>query len=249
MPALNRFVFLCIAERQAICTAILSQLGHDFELVTHPREVVRLCVEGDVAGVLLDTISSVRVGIHEMAAVYDMGINIPVLRVSGWEAGVPIAMCNAPFRKGPLEQSLREIVSGDPSWNHPTYLRRTLRVPLPTRIEIRDDAEEIKGYGINASVTGTFVLTWDSPRLGEIVTVRFLDLPFSFETKARVCRSTPWDAAKKIPGCGLAFLEKPPEDFRHMIADIHFRRIAGMSTECAGAEFLDPEAVFPIHIA
>lgn len=245
MPALNRFVLLCVAEREAICRQVLARFDYQFELVEHPREVVRLCVEGDVAGVLLDTISSVRVGMHEMAAVYDMGINIPVLRVSGWEADAPIAMCNAPFRKGELGQCLREITAHDPSWRHPTYARSTLRVPMPTRILIQNELAEIKGYGVNASVTGIFAVAWEPPRLETIVALHFLDLPFSFKAKARVCRATPWETPGRIPGCGLAFLEKPPSDFCHMIAEIHFRHLSGASTDNSTSEISDPAVIFP----
>jgi hypothetical protein len=245
MPEPNRFALLCIAERKATCTRALSRLGHPFELVAHPREVVRLCVEGEVAAVLLDTISSVRVGIHEMAAVYDMGIDIPVLRVSGWDGQEPIAMCNAPFRKGPLEQCLREIASDDPSWSHPIYRRHSLRVPLPTRIEIRDGRGTLKGYGVNASVTGIFALCWDPPDVQELVELHFLDLPFLFQAQARVHRNAPWDGSRQIPGCGLSFVERTPDIYRHMISDIHFRRLSKMVVDDPGTEIYDPGSVFP----
>lgn len=244
--SLPRFAVLCIAERESACTAVLGGLPFRFRLVVRPRDLMRSCVEGDVAGAIVDTVSALRVGIHEMAAIYDMGINMPVLRVSGWESGEPMAMCNAPFKKMPLPQALEEIARQDPSWNHPLYPRRNLRVPMPSRVLINPDTpQELRGYCSNASIGGIYVMTWQPPEEHSKVQVRLLDLPFPLECEATVKRSVTWEDAATVPGCGLTFAEDVlPEAYRHLIADVHFRRLAGGNTTEVTTDIPNPSTVF-----
>ncbi|MEN9354071.1 MAG: hypothetical protein RL318_1396 [Fibrobacterota bacterium] len=242
-----KFAVLCIAEREESCTKVLAELPFRFRLVVRPRDLMRSCVEGDVIGALVDTVSALRVGIHEMAAIYDMGINMPVLRVSGWEAGEPVAMCNAPFKKMALLQALTQIAAEEPSWNHPLYPRRNLRVPLPSRVLINPgQPDEVRGYCSNASIGGAYVMTWEPPKEGTLVTVRLLDLPFPMECQAQVRRSVTWEQPSTVPGCGLIFTtDQIPDAYRHLIADVHFRRLAGGATAEVTTDIPNPSTVFP----
>lgn len=242
-----RFAVLCIAEREDACAKVLALLPFRFRLVTKPRDLMRSCVEGDVIGALVDTVSALRVGIHEMAAIYDMGINMPVMRVSGWESGEPVAMCNAPFKKSPLLVALTQISQQDPSWNHPLYTRRNLRVPLPSRVLLNPGTpEETRGYCSNASIGGVYVMSWAPPTEGSTVRIRLLDLPFPLECNALVRRSVTWEQASTVPGCGIVFNpEDIPDGYRHLIADVHFKRLAGGATAEVTTDIPDPSSVFP----
>jgi PilZ domain len=246
MAETTRFVVLCIAEREAICTEVLSKLPFRFRLVVRPRDVMRSCLEGDVAGALIDAVSALRVGIHEMAAIYDMGINLPVLRVSGWEAGAPMAMCNAPFKKLPILEALTQISQDDAGWQHPIYSRKNLRVPMPSRVLIQSNGVAQKAYCANASIKGAYLICWDAPSQDEVVNVTFLDLPFPMSCDAVVRRNVPWNSPKSIPGCGLSYLEdQMPDEYRHLIVDIHFQRQTGSNTTEISTDIPEPSSVFP----
>jgi len=246
MAETTRFVVLCVAEREAACTEVLSKLPFRFRLVVRPRDLMRSCLEGDVAAALVDSVSALRVGIHEMAAIYDMGINLPVLRVSGWESGEPMAMCNAPFKKLPILEALTQIAQADPGWNHPIYRRKNLRVPMPSRVLIERNGTVQQAYCSNASIKGVYLICWDAPGMDEMVKLTFLDLPFPMSCNAVVRRQVPWHLPQGIPGCGLSYIDtQMPDQYRHWIVDIHFQRQTGSGSAEISTDIPEPSSVLP----
>jgi hypothetical protein len=220
------FLLLSTADRRPLFDAVLE--GIPVRSVATVLEAVRQCVSDPPLAVLMDLSSTLHSGVAETAPLYDLGIDLPILRCTGGGEAPWIAMCQAPFRRLPLAQAVQEIAAGDLSWKHPVHLRRFVRVSRNARILFAAHGTEEwkRGNTQSMSVSGLFLMTQDAPPVGTDVDVRLLDCA---EDEIR-CTGTVvwvhrWEEGTHIPGCGLNFDQSTvPEELGNFLADSFFKR-------------------------
>lgn len=191
-------------------------------------EAVRSCVSDPGRAVLMDMATTLHAGVSETAPLYELGIDLPILRCTQSESGVWTAMCQAPFKRLPLQNALDEIAGRDPSWRHPKYIRRFVRVPLTSRVRYRILGQKtwLKGNCSNASISGLFLLAMDIVPIASELEVEIIDLAEPTQgLRAMVTWSHSWDQGPHLPGMGLDFDRKTvPTSFREALAELYVRR-------------------------
>ena len=126
------FLLLASPERAPLFDEVLG--GVDCIRVSTVLDAVKQVVSDPPAAVLMDLASTLHAGVSETAPLYDLGVDLPILRCTGG-AGAPwIGMCQAPFKRMPLREAIAEIDADDPSWKHPVNLRRYVRVNQNARV-------------------------------------------------------------------------------------------------------------------
>lgn len=180
--------------------------------------------------ILVDMASTLHAGVSESARLYDLGIDMPVLRCTQSEAGVWTAMCQAPFKRLALPSALREIAQGDASWAHPKFVRRTVRVGLQSRVRFRRRGGEgvwARGNTLNASVGGVFLLTQDVEASATPLEFEMVDVPGKPTLSGSVVWATSWDEGARLPGMGVRLdPESVSAGYRKHLADLFTRRDA-----------------------
>lgn len=220
------FMLLASPERLPLFDEVLE--GVECVRVSTVLDGVRHCVSDPPAAVLMDLASTLHAGVSETAPLYDLGIDLPILRCTGGNGQPWISMCQAPFKRLPLEQAIAEIAAGDPSWKHPVNLRRFVRVNQNARVWFRKSPEGdwIKANCQSMSVSGLFLLTLDPAPVGSDIELRILD---TTPLEVKICGSVVWihhwDDGPHIPGCGVNFdRDTVPDSFRDYLAHSFFSR-------------------------
>ena len=137
-------------------------------------------------------------------------------------------MCQAPFKRLPLQQAISEIQSMDPSWKHPVNLRRYVRVNQNARLLFRKIGSETwkRANSQSMSVSGGFLFTLEPDPVGSELEIRVLDLSVDeIVINASVVWVHKWEDGPHMPGCGVNFDRATvPVDFRDHLANSFFRR-------------------------
>ena len=221
------FLLLSTEDRRPLFDEVL--VARPVRSVTTVLEAVRQCVFDPPLAVLMDLSSTLHSGVAETAPLYDLGIDLPILRCTGGGESPWIAMCQAPFKRVPLAQAVEEIFRCDPSWKHPSNMRRFVRVSYNARVLF-----SVSGIGgawkrantQSMSVSGLFLLTQEAPAVGSDIAVRIMDcgeeeIPIS----ASVIWVHRWEEGPHIPGCGLDFDRSTvPDTLGHFLANSFFKR-------------------------
>lgn len=223
--AQRSFLVLSTAERRPLFDEVLE--GRPVRTAFSVLEAVRMCVVDPPLAIFMDLSSTLHSGVAETAPLYDMGIDLPILRCTGGGENPWIAMCQAPFRRLPLSEAIEEISRGDIVWKHPTHLRRFVRVSQNARVlfAARNTQDWIRANTQSMSVSGLFVMTQQAPAVGSDVDVRILDCG---EDEIR-CAGTVvwihrWEEGSHIPGCGVNFdRDTVPPELGHFLADSFFK--------------------------
>lgn len=201
------FLLLASPERNALFEGVLS--GQEWRAVPTVREAVRHCVSDPPAAILMDFASTLHSGVAETAPLHELEIDLPILRCTGGGDSPWTAMCQAPFRRLPLEQAVEEIARGEVSWKHPTHPRRFVRVGRNARILFRPRGSEggwTQGNAQSMSVSGLFVFTREPAAVGTDLEVRILDCaPQEIALQAAVSWVHLWEDGPHLPGIGLDF--------------------------------------------
>ena len=220
------FLLLSTPERQGLFDEVLE--GRAARIVHSVREVVRQCVCDPPLAVLIDLSSTLHSGVAETAPLYNLGIDLPILRCTGGGPQNPwIAMCQAPFKRLPLSQAVEEIGAGEISWKHPVNLRRYVRVAHNARILFSsEDGLWRKGNAQSMSVSGLFLLTQDAPAVGTDIRLRILDCgEGELSLKATTDWVHKWDEGPHLPGCGLNFDRATVDDaLSSFLADVFLKQ-------------------------
>jgi len=219
------FLLLTTPERRNLFDEVLTE--RTVRTVHSVREAVRQCVCDPPLAVLIDLSSTLHSGGAETAPLYNLGIDLPVLRCTGGTQGPWIAMCQAPFKRLPLSQAVEEIGAGEASWKQPVNMRRYVRVTHNARILL--SAQEgvwKKGNAQSMSVSGLFLLTLDAPAVGTDVSLRILDCgEGEIALKATTDWVHNWDEGPHLPGCGLNFDRSTVDDaLSGFLADAFFKQ-------------------------
>jgi hypothetical protein len=197
------------------------------ESFTSVSEIIKLCVANPPDAILVDMASTLHVGTSDTAPLYELGIDLPVLRCTQSPNGQWIAMCQAPFKRLELVQAVQEILSGDPSWRHPKYVRRFVRVDFMGRARFRPAGGEwVRGNFTSASISGLFLLSLEGMDVGAELEIEALDTTDPPPViRGNVTWVHRWEDGPHLPGMGIDFerASVPPE-FRMFLANEHVRR-------------------------
>lgn len=224
-PRKRSFLVVCTDERKPLFEEALQ--GSDFRQVTSVMAAVRDCVSHPPMGVLLDLASTLHAGVAETAPLYDLGIDLPILRCTGTKADALVAMCQAPFKRLPLSEALTEIAAGDPSWRNPANPRRYVRVKRNIRVLFRSAGAEhwVRGNAQSISISGLFLMTLDAPAVGTDVEIRILDAGEDIELRGSIVWVHHWEDGSHLPGCGVNFdPESVPAQMGRLLADWFFQK-------------------------
>jgi len=200
----------------------------ELRIVHSVADAVRGCVSDPGRAVLIDMATTLHAGVSETAPLYELGIDLPILRCNQSEAGVWTAMCQAPFKRLPLSAALREIAQLDPSWRHPKFLRRFVRVPLLSRLRFRprDSSEWLRGNCSNASISGLFLMTLDTQPIGSEIEIELVDAGGPGRlVRGMVTWVHAWEDGPHLPGMGVDFdLASVSTEFRTYLAETYLHR-------------------------
>lgn len=219
------FLVVCTEERKALFEQALQ--GYDCRQVTSVMAAVRDCVAHPAMAVLLDLASTLHAGVAETAPLYDLGIDLPILRCTGTQADALVAMCQAPFKRVALLEALKEIASGDPTWKNPANPRRYVRVKRNIRVQFRitgaDEWQRANAQSV--SISGMFLMTIDPPPIGSDVQIRILDMDTPLELNGAVVWVHHWEDGRHLPGCGLSFdPDTVPPELGGVLAEWFFQK-------------------------
>jgi hypothetical protein len=220
------FVLLASTERQPLFDEVLE--GISCYRVASVLEAVKQCVSDPPAAVLMDLASTLHSGVSETAPLYDLGIDLPILRCTGGSGAPLVAMCQAPFKREPLSKALTEIGSGDASWKHPVNMRKFVRINQNARVWFRKQGAEgwRRANCQSMSVSGLFLLTLDPEPVGAEIELRILDTGSDeVAISGSVIWNHKWEDGPHIPGSGVNFDRTTvPETFRDFLANSFFTR-------------------------
>ena len=220
------FLLLASAERQPLFDEVLE--GYACHRVASVLEAVKQCISDPPAAVLMDLASTLHSGVSETAPLYDLGIDLPILRCTGGNGAPWVAMCQAPFKRDPLSKALTEICAGDASWKHPVNMRKFVRINQNARIWFRRQGspEWRRANCQSMSVSGLFLMTLDPEPVGTEIDLRILDTGVNeVAASGTVIWNHKWEDGSHTPGSGVNFDRSTvPESFRDFLANSFFSR-------------------------
>jgi len=201
------FLFVCARARQPQYAAALHALPYRVVFVDDVVQLLNHCIEGPPQAVLIDTVSSIRMGAVVVNALLELRTTWPILRCSIRPDGVVNALCATTDRHGTLTEALHGIAAGDPGWL-PRWKRRHVRVGVLCRARVRVGAEDRWRLGncVDLSCGGAFVVSYELYAAGDALEIELRDLlEQPTRLRAHVMRVRKWDDAPQLPGIGVAF--------------------------------------------
>lgn len=228
-PTIRHVYLVCSPDRASLYKECVAGTGLELRVVHSSMDAVHGVVEAPGQAVLLDMASTLHAGVSETARLYDLGVDMPILRCSQGEDGGWIAMCQAPFKRLPLSVALGEIARGDVSWRHPKFVRQFVRVRLQSRVRFRKLGEATwrRGNTLSASIADVFILSLEGEPVGTELELELLDVGDGLirNVQGVVTRATTWDDGPRLPGMGVALdsATVPPE-YRRFLADLYVRQ-------------------------
>lgn len=216
------FLILCQAARQPAYRALLAERPYEVRFVDSPELLLAHCVAHPPLGLLVDMLTSARMGPELLVATLNLGVTWPVMRVTLIDEQEARVLCFDPPCAGELLESLDEIAAGDPAWKHGTHHRRFVRLMLNSRVRFRSTTSEVwqRANSLNVSTGGVFLLTLEPPPVGERIELEILDLTAQPERMfGTVVHVNTWaDAPDDLPGVGVRLeLEGVSEELRQAL--------------------------------
>jgi hypothetical protein len=178
------------------------------EFVDGIEALLKVCLEHPPLALILEIGTAIRIGAERMSKFLNLGVNWPVMRCAVAPDGEARVMCFEPPHGEPLLSALSAIAAGDPSWRHPRFKRRHLRLNLPGRARVRIAGEERWRLGNldGISCGGAFVcMTCDAPPLKAEVEVELFDFQPRSMVRGTVVRQRSWEEGLLLPGIGIEF--------------------------------------------
>lgn len=203
------FLCLCSAEHQPQLRSQCAGAPHVVEFVETIDELLKKGLQHPPLGLVLEISTAVRLGAERMSRFLNLGVNWPIMRCAMGPEGAARVMCFEPPHGEPLVTALDAIAAGEPSWQHPRFKRRHLRLNLPGRVRVRQLGEERWRYGNLQGVScgGCFVaMTSDAPPICSVVDVELVDFdPKSLQVRGSVVWGRTWEESIELPGIGIEF--------------------------------------------
>lgn len=196
---------MCTPGREAPYLELAASPGFEVRLAPSSIDAFKDVVSDPGKALLVDMPSALHAGVSETGRLFDLGIDMPILRCTQAEDGSWTAMCQAPFKRMPLPQALREIAEGGGSWKHPKFVRRYVRVPLQTRARFRRSGETawMEGNIVNASAGGVFLLSMQVLDVGTQLDLELLDVATGISMAGLVAWVHRWEDGPRLPGMGV----------------------------------------------
>lgn len=218
------FLCLCSAEHQALIQAQCAASAHRIVFVETVDDVLKRGLELPPLALILEISTAIRIGAERMSKFLNLGVNWPVMRCAVGADGAARVMCFEPPHGESLLTALDAIAAGDPSWQHPRFKRRHLRLNLPGRVRLRPLTEERWRMGnlMGISCGGCFVaMTADAPPLESLLELELVDFePHGVLVQGEVVWTRSWDESLELPGIGIEFDPATVHDnFRQFITN------------------------------
>lgn len=203
-----RVFVLCLEERQALYKAHCEKWGDRVRFVDNIDDLFMEAADIPPYGVLVDIMTSVRMGAAVMNPLLNLEMAWPVARCRTAPDGSVSVICSEPRHNEPLAQALDGMMSEDPNWRHPRYKRRFIRVNVECRVRIHCEGESDwrVGNALNVSMAGAFVFM-QSPPPGKVkIELEFRDiLPAPTAHPAVTVWSRSWEVSPALPGLAIQF--------------------------------------------
>jgi hypothetical protein len=203
------FLGLCAVERQPPLAEICAGSGQRVVFVDDIGELLKHAIRQPPLALILEIATVVRCGAERMSKFLNLGVSWPVMRCSLQPDGEARIMCFEPAHGEPLLTALSAIAADDPSWRHPRFRRRHLRLNLPGRVRLRTTSEGPWRHGNLQGIScgGCFaIMTSDAPPVGAAVELELVDfVPASLPLRGKVAWTRPWEAGIELPGIGVEF--------------------------------------------
>lgn len=203
------FLCLCSAERQPLLAEHVARSPHRVEFVEQVEEVLVRGLDRPPLALLLEISTAIRFGAERMSRFLNLGVSWPVMRCVVGPDGDARVMCFEPPHGEALLPALDAIAAGDPSWQHPRFQRRHLRLHIPGRARVRvlDEERWRVGNLMGISCGGCFIaMTSDAPRLRDAVELEAIDFPADAQhVRGTVVWTRTWEESLEIPGVGIEF--------------------------------------------
>ena len=203
-----RVFVLCLEERQALYKAHCEKWGDRVRFVDNIDDLFMEAADIPPFGVLVDIMTSVRMGAAVMNPLLNLEMAWPVARCRTAPDGGVSVICAEPRHNEPLAQALDGMISEDPNGRHPRYQRRFIRVNDECRVRIHCDGESEwrVGNALNISMAGAFVFM-QSPPPGRVkIELEFRDiLPEPTAHPAVTVWSRSWEVSPALPGLAIQF--------------------------------------------
>lgn len=222
-PQPNHVHLVCAADRVRLYEGLATVLRLELRVASSAADALHSTVADPGRAILVDMASTLHAGVSESARLFDLGIAMPILRCTQNEAGAWTAMCQAPFKRLPLNAAMREIAQGDPSWAHPKFVRRYVRTPLLSRVRFAGGSlgGRRRGNTLNASVGGLFLLSQEVDPPGTQLELDLIDAVGGSALRGEVVWATSWDDGPRLPGMGVRLdPDSVPATFRKHLADL-----------------------------
>lgn len=205
-----------IDETRAALAAILQKNGVAAASCTTFCEAENMALQGLYSGILVDLPSIIKSKGEEKIVAYTLANFFPTLRVRTM-GGMLIPMSMPGSAK--QDKSLDDFLSKTCSEFAPRKLRVYRRHPICLSTLACYNGEEIRGFTLNVSWEGMFIVDLQAERycLGAPVTILIPE--FSCNIPAKVCRIKPWGIQRHAPGIGILF-SNMDESIEQVIATI-----------------------------
>ncbi len=204
----SRVFVLCLEERQAMYRPHCEKWGERIRFVDNIDDLFMEASDTPPQGVLVDIMTSVRVGAAVMNPLLNLEMAWPVARCRTAPDGSVSVICSEPRHNESLAVALDGMMADDSSWRHPRYKRRFIRVNYECRVRIHCDGESDwrVGNALNISMAGAFVFM-QSPPPGKVhIDLEFRDiLPAPTSHRAVTVWSRSWDVSPALPGLAIQF--------------------------------------------
>ena len=196
-----QFYVLCLREKQAQYDGVLAASPYEFGFVYDVLELLIRCMQAPPLAVMIDTMSSARMGAGVINPLLELRMGWPILRCTARPDGTANVMCIDPDRRGTLQEATDAIVAGDRGWL-PAWGRRYMRVAVECRARLRmgDESRWRLGNCLDISRSGAFVVNYESVNVGDALELEIRDLldePASLP--AQVARSVP--LGRQVSNC------------------------------------------------
>jgi hypothetical protein len=218
----SAFVLLCAGELRERYSAAVAIAGRQTHMVHTIEALLAECVQRPPLGILLDMNAMTRLGAMATAPLFELDVDWPILRCTLLPDGGANFMSVDPMRFGPLDEALREIAGGDPTWRREGRLRGSLRIKVACRLAVRRDDRSpwIAANCINVSVGGLFAVTYETFAPGEPIEIELRDLAATpICLRGRIVRVRTWEASTELPGIAVQFEpETVSADYKRLLA-------------------------------
>ncbi|OGU15237.1 MAG: hypothetical protein A2076_16090 [Geobacteraceae bacterium GWC2_53_11] len=191
-----------IDEIRAALTGVASRTGAAIVPCSSFCEAENLALKGLYSGLLIDLPSIIKSKGEEKIVAYTLANFFPTLRVRTI-GGMLVPMTMPGSAK--QDKSLDDFLHKTCVEFEPKRLREYRRHPVCLSTLTVHDNLELRGFTLNISWGGTFIVDLQAEKftVGDQVTILIPE--FSIHIPAEVCRIMPWGVLRHAPGIGLRF--------------------------------------------